>query len=688
MSHSLLRRRRAHLVAFVVTALAGALLTAGLAGAAPASDAAVHVDVKNPTSGPLENVPVTFGQVFGRGDVTRGLAVRAGGRPLESQFDVKRRWGDGSVRFGVVTTLVEKIGPGEELGLTLADGGAAASPAAVTLADLFKTGFDAGVTLTFPDGTVRSVSTRTLLERSDKQPVVWLRGALVTEWLLSGAPLDTSGKPDEDLNVQFHVRSYAGGRRVRVAVVVENCWDTWAENIRYDVAVSVGGKEVFASRAVDHRRLSRWRKTFWWGDGEPALHVMHDLAYLSSTGALPNYDRTLPAVEPRTGRDPFAMEGPDWEILGRGPLTAYMPTTGGRPEIAPYPMWTVRYLLSMDPRSKAFVLAAGDLAGSWPIHVRAKKTGRIMTIDSRPEFWLDERGKDRPQWKPPRQEPDSKQVRLSPDIAHQPSLAYVPYLVTGDFYYLEEAHFWGNFCLLATWPHPRLNAEGILSGQIRGNAWGLRNVADAGWIASDGDPEAAYFEGKIRNNIAHRIRKMVGPPEYNKIGAWGLRTTQDARIQNPANPRWMITAPWEEDYLLWSLHHLVELGYSDAAGPRDFLLRLRVGALVNAPDFDPRLATPYRMAVGEQGPDGKVAVYEDWKRLGQENARLSKPEVPNYGCSYAYSARAAVICGLDGGFPKAAEALRVIEDLLPGHRQVMAREPFWAIAPGGAAASR
>jgi hypothetical protein len=358
-----------------------------------------------------------------------------------------------------------------------------------------------------------------------------------------------------------------------------------------------------------------------------------------------------------------------------------MPTTGGRPEIAPYPLWTVRYLLTMEPRRQAFVLAAGDLAGSWPIHVRARATDRIMTIDERPEFWLDERGQDRPQWKPPRHVPDAKQEKLSPDLAHQPSLAYVPYLVTGDHYYLEEAYFWANYCLLASWPHPRMKSRGVLADQIRGDAWALRNMGDAAWVATDGDAEQAYFEEKIRNNLAHRTAVMYGPPEFNRIGAWGLRTVEDARIQNPANPRWIITVPWETDYLLWSLHHLVELGWRDAAQPRDFLLRLRVGTLLHAPDFDPRLATPYRMVVGEKGPDGQPVVYDDWQVLGRENAKLSKPDVPNYGASYAYSARAALVCGVDAEFPGAREALTALEGMLPGHRDVMIREPFWAIVP-------
>ena len=187
--------------------------------------------------------------------------------------------------------------------------------------------------------------------------------------------------------------------------------------------------------------------------------------------------------------------------------------------------------------------------------------------------------------------------------------------------------------------------------------------------------------------LSRRVEKVVDaffPSMYvhnTNRRAWGLRTVEDARIQNPANPRWLVTALWEEDYLLWSLHHLTELGWGDAAKPRDFLLRLRVGLLTHAPDFDPRLAAPYRLVVGEKGPDGKQVVYDDWKKLGSENAKLSKPGIPDCGCCYGYSARAALVCGVDAGFPGAGDALAVLAGLLLGHREVLAREPYWAIAP-------
>lgn len=646
---------------------------------------AVEVQVVNLGKQPLRGVPVSFGQVFKRGEIPGGMAMRIDDRPVPAQVDVKRHYDDGSVRFAVISTILDRLPGNGKVTLTLTGGRAApASGGPVSAAELLKTGFDAVVRLEFPDGAVRSAAAAELLRRAGEgaPAKTWLRGPVVTEWLLSGPPVDDRGRVDEDLAVRFGVRAYAGGGPVRVAVVVENCWDGWAGNVRYDARVTVDGKEVFSSPAVDHRKLSRWRKVFWHRTGgrHPQVHVVHDAAYLSATGALPHYDRTLPTPKPsETGRQQLRMEGPRWQIMGQGALTAYMPTTGGRPEIAPYPTWTVRYLLSMDPREKALVLAGGDLAGSWPIHVRSRKTDRIMTIDDRPQFWLDSRGKDRPQWKPDRHAPGPDQVRLSPDLAHQGSFAYVPYLVTGDYYYLEEAYFWANYCLLATWPHPRQDARGILSGQIRGNAWALRNLGDAAWIAPDGDPEGKYFDQKIRHNLADRVRRMYGPPEYNRLGFWGLRTTLDSRIQNPPNPRWMVIAPWEHDYLMWSLHHLTELGYQQAARPRDFLLRWRVGTLTNAPDFDPRLAAPYRFVVGEQSEDGKVVFYEDWKRLGRENARLSPPQLPSRANDYAYSARAAVVCGVDAGFPDARRALDWIEAQYPDLRAVMVRNPSWAI---------
>ncbi|MBM4093124.1 MAG: hypothetical protein FJ276_27500, partial [Planctomycetes bacterium] len=298
------------------------------AAAPPLRDAGTSLkgSVFNMGAGTLRSAPVTFGQPFRQGDFPQSVRVSALGEAQPAQVDAKRRYADGSLRFAVITAMLDELAPSQTLQLQLTPAAATAdAAAAIAPSDLLKHGFDAVVTIQFPDGTVRTVSARRLLEQAGRQPRTWLQGPLATEWLLVGVPEDEQGNPDEDLCVRFQVRAFQGGESARVSVIVENCWDTWAGNIRYDVAVSLGGREVFRQAAVDHRSLSRWRKVFWWGREEPPVHVAHDLGDLAATGALPNYDRDLPTPPPSPREDDLSRDGPQWDILGRGPLTAYMP---------------------------------------------------------------------------------------------------------------------------------------------------------------------------------------------------------------------------------------------------------------------------------------------------------------------------------------------------------------------------
>ena len=644
-----------------------------------------RVVLRNPADQPVKNVPITFGQVFKKGDIKQGVVVKALG--AVGQADIKRKHDDGSVRFAVISVVVPNLPAQGDLEVELFDGAVTAPIKAVPPTGLLKTEFDATVHLRFPDGTEGSVSARNLIRDAGAGTKTWLSGPICIEYLLDGPPVDSDGVADPDLNVQFQVRVYQGVGGVRVSAVVENCWDTWAGNIGYDVTVNTAGKTVYEKSGVNHSRLSRWRKVFWWPAEPATVDVIHDLDYMSDSGALPHYDRTLSVRAPKQ-----PPSGANFDIMGSGSLTRYMPTTGGRPEIGPYPQWAVRYLLTMSPAARELVLANGDLAGSWPIHVRNRKTRRAMTIDERPSFWFfgyrDDHGYQRPRWQPDRKAPPPPQDArghwnaLTPDVAHMGSFAYMPYLITGDYYYLEEAYFWATYTLLGQWNHPRKGAQGLMADQVRGNAWGLRNIADAAFIASDGDPESKHFAEKIHNNMAAWTARMCGPPESNSMGFDHWRTMADARVANPANPRWLAMVWWEHDYLIWSLHHLTELGFSDAAKPRDFLLRWRVGSFIHPDEFDPRMSAPYCIVVGESVPGDKPIFYQDWKKLAEENIRFgNKPELPTYGGSYSYTARMAVACAVDANSPGADEALRVFEELLPDWHQQLTSDPTFAISP-------
>src|SRR5258706_6961034 len=69
------------------------------------------------------------------------------------------------------------------------------------------------------------------------------------------------------------------------------------------------------------------------------------------------------------------------------------------------------------------------------------------------------------------------------DPAHEPSMSYVPYMVTGDLFHLEEMHFWATFNMASIPPESRGSGLGLVNGtQVRAQAWSLRSLGDAAYI--------------------------------------------------------------------------------------------------------------------------------------------------------------------------------------------------------------
>ena len=86
----------------VLAAVAAGLLL-GCAAVANA-DPVTKVTVRNAGKEAVKDAPVTFGQVFKKGDIKTGVLVNVAGTP--GQADIKRKYDDGSVRFAVISALV------------------------------------------------------------------------------------------------------------------------------------------------------------------------------------------------------------------------------------------------------------------------------------------------------------------------------------------------------------------------------------------------------------------------------------------------------------------------------------------------------------------------------------------------------------------------------------------------------
>jgi hypothetical protein len=560
------------------TVQGGTTLSAGTAvltaGAAPAPSSTVSfpnitsVQLTSTASVPQINTPVTFGQVFAQGDVRNSdkLAGKtATGANVPLQVDVKTRHPDGSLRHAVITAMLPTSMPQQVQTVYLVKGTSttsATSTGATAPTQLLNAGFNATFNANI-GGTVYSASADALLKSGNY--TMWLAGPLANEWLVS-APLKTaSGVVHPHLTARFAIRAYPGANSARVDVTIENTWafEAAPQNFTYDAQLLVGGKEVYNKLALTHYHHARWRKMFWWGT-TPQLDVRHNAAYMVASKALPNYDMSLSVKE--TTLDTWDK---NWKASKAGPMEAgigqpYMPSTGGRIDLGLLPRWNALYLVSMDQRLKNVALGMSDLAGSWSAHFRNKITGKPVTLADYPYMTILGNPGDT-------LNPATKLREAFPlcpttvcatpyfaDTSHQPAFSYLPYLVTGDFYHLEELQFWANYSAFSSNPWYREYGKGLFKpDQVRGQGWSLRTVAQAAYITPDSDPQKAVFTDIVNNNLDWYNANYTNSPTANKLGAITLGTA----IGYDNNTG---IAPWMDDFVTAAVGMAAELGFSRA----------------------------------------------------------------------------------------------------------------------------
>jgi hypothetical protein len=632
---------------------------------------------------------VTFAHPFRKGDVKETVVLKAGEEDIGAQVAVKRRYADASVKHAIISAPIRQAQTGRplKLGIYPTDEKKLTDP---VIQD-FPDGFSAEVVFSFPDGSKRRANALEFYQKAVSgiegfHLFKWLQGPLTSEVQIIGPPYGANGDLDPDLLVIFGLRIFKGGKTVRVEVTVESPWVDVPGNVPYDITALVGGKEV-----LGHFAHARWRKIYWWGRKPPETHIRYELPYLVSTLLIPPYNTNLAISSEQLERGLKRWEQSPRGILENGIIMAYFPTTGGREDLGPYPTWTTRYFFSQDSRAWKMVLGTGDLAGSFPVHIRDRKTSRIFSIDKHPGYSLNRRGTL--EKIAPRSAGDRPYILpgTSPyevDNAHQPSLAFIPYLLTGDYYYLEEMYFWANWCMLIQNAAYRQKEKGLVApDQTRGEAWALRQIVDAAKIAPDSHCEKKYFDSKVKSNLQYYCSFVEGP-DATGLGTYTLGAS-DAYVRGRSpqeRQKWLTLAPWQQNFLAWSLDHAFRAGYTTAAKPRDYFTRVQVGVLTHPNVYDIRYAASYFLVVGERIA-GEKHYYTTWKELFEKSFRVVSPDTKpglgglDYGSSYAYIARAVLLNGVRNKVPNAREALKVLESNLPNQLKVLSGDPTWAFTP-------
>lgn len=316
---------------------------------------------------------------------------------------------------------------------------------------------------------------------------------------------------------------------VCIDYILENIWYGSLQDEKYSLALksdSSGSTTEYTKAEFVHHARKRWRKVFWDGDPPGNININHNEQYLEYTGAIPVF---ADDISPGAADVSYLSScvGYATDIEDNGCYSTDFGATGGRLEIGFLPQWTSTWLQTFDETLWPVVWANDNLSGNIPIHVREASTdttlyyvdvdgdgstdndnddneagnevhGRIVSIDARPTVANNGGGNVVIL---------SSSTGWTVDFAHQSAFGYASYLVTGEWYLLEEMQFWAQYNVshydTSYDKCGRCGSMGLQTycTQTRGIGWAGRNIVRAAWMSLDGTVEKEYFTNKLENNL-------------------------------------------------------------------------------------------------------------------------------------------------------------------------------------------
>ena len=703
-----------------------------------------------------KNYPVQIGRMFVKGEIQNYPVVSINNKQVKTQADVKTRWDDGSVQHAIMTFYIPELKANQAITATFGNQQTGNNNRFLGKQDMLSNrfNFDAGIALTNNAKTQKS-SARTMLSNNDF--TYWLQGTEATSIVLTDHT--TSRKYDlgfdqyKSFRPIAHATFFPRTNQVRVRYIGEVSNTEALQDMQYDVSLTKGDQspqQIYTKKNVYQHGATRWTKEFWLGNEPSEIAIDHNLAYLKETKFFSNYDTSITVPEAQ-----IAKEYSDWQkkkrdILEQGWYTKKMGTPGGRREIGPWPEWSVYWLYTGDNRMKEIALGQADLAAVFPMHFREGKAGKIFkrgsNIDAlgkvispaaRPTLSLST-GNDRIK--------NKGKDNLSlvgtftdrgwvPDCSHQPETYSTQYVLTGDYWYLEQLYFWTSWASFHSLPQSMANGrgptgkEGGFKDDTRGRAWCLRTRGRTAFLAPDNSPEKAHFTQLLNDLIASWegafnikgtafentvmwkwgntvLQKGNGSADENERGWWGdyggrtrdppplgiFEKGLDQIDRNKVKPNNLVTLPWQHNFIIYSLGHLKELGFSTDA-LLDRTAQFLIGQVTD-PNYDPYLVGQYYAATLSKTKDANF--YTSFKEIKNEFLPSTLTNAKNYfkgwlkdpsgGYSYVALAAASFVTNKQKGQQTWDFLKREVYETATGQQQLKAN-PKWAILPRGATSS-
>jgi hypothetical protein len=423
------------------------------------------------------------------------------------------------------------------------------------------------------------------------------------------------------LSVWFDVRLF-NDSSIEIFPWVENGWLLVAGDTDYSLpfAVSINSVQTF-SQTIDvchHTRIALVSGTAtacsYWVGTNPQITPQHNTNYLMATKLVPNY--------PFGATSAAYMFTETYTPNSLGNVTPAMARTGYETFIGILPGWCAVHLAGgADPRAYNYIIANGLAAGSWSIHYRDNTTKEVPNYKAYPNASI--------AWSGTPTVPSSSGnvnqvggVNAAPDTAHQPSLAYMPWVLTARWFFLDELLLWDFWNYLQTNYASRSGSTGtgssniFFDNQIRARGWNLRTLAQSLCAVPNSHPSySSLVAAWAANMSAYRARYVDGTSDggawKNNLGCLGLYSG-NASGSSPygTDGTYWWDAPWMQATVIMSVGYAWDLGLPLTAQAQADHIAVR--------DFG------YSQVINRAGPAGTAGQW-DYRNFSVYTVPFSSP---------------------------------------------------------------
>ncbi|HKQ45245.1 MAG TPA: hypothetical protein VJS47_07620 [Rhizomicrobium sp.] len=345
------------------------------------------------------------------------------------------------------------------------------------------------------------------------------------------------------LPLSVFIRPDRGTERLEVVFELGRLWTSEEpKNLgAYKVRIIKGAAAVASVDVPAHYWFSRWR---WQSAPRP---IRTAPVQLMERWLIPRYSERVGA-----NTSP-SKDSAGYQPMGLAGLVAYMGTTGERNEIGLVTDIQAEYLCTGADRPLKALFAQAEAAGTVPWNLRNEKTHAPMDIFAFPRATIYGPNAGNPFIR-------AAQTPIGPDAAHQPALSYLPFLLTGDPYHLEQMHLVATWNILwRPWDYR------YRTTQVRGEAWCLRTWAQVVTVTPEKVPQwmmpKAHWQKLLNSYRDWYMAKFVTNPAPPH--AIFRSTEQEFGDNRDGLLGGTYTSTWQEDFLAAVLGWMVLMGHSD-----------------------------------------------------------------------------------------------------------------------------